>query len=166
MSSPSLFILKHLPSKTYYGTRRSFRKRGPHDALPVATKNVEIRPHYNIIGFERFQDAIIVADSIATYQTIHRKNPIDQAICLYPETQILVDAIENELWVTETNLNDLRKKMKNRNIGVKIVHEIKISDLGDLVVRFSELELDEQHTNYDFIDSLENNLNLQYDEDQ
>ena len=159
----SLFILRHLPSKTYYGTRRSLRNRRTTNTFPISAENVDIRPRYNIIGFERLQDAIMVADSIATYRTIHIKNPNDKVICLYPETQILVDSVEHDLWVTETNLTNLKKQLKNRNIAVRIVYEIQISDKGDLVVQFSELTFeDEQLTNYDFIDPLENNLLMEY----
>lgn len=165
--SSSIFILRHIPSKTYYGTRRSCRHRRTTNALkgiPASVDHVDIRPHYNLIGFERFQDALMVADSIATHRTIHMRNPNDKAICLYPDTQIHVDAVEHDLWVTETKLTELKKMTKNRNIGLRIVYEINISDKGDLVVQFNELELkNERHTNYDFIDTLEHNFDLRYD---
>ena len=161
MSSPSLFILLHLPSKTYYGIRRNYRYHRNTNTLPLSTDNVYIRPVYNIVGFERFQDAIIVADSIATHRIVHRKNPNEHVICLYPESQILVDAVEHDLWVTETKLSNLKRMTKNRNIGVQIVYDIKTSDKGDLVVQFKELDFEnDRYTNYDFIDTLEKNLDL------
>lgn len=161
----SLYVLRHLPTNTYYGTRRSLRQDAS-DISPKSYSGVHIRPSYNVVGFERFTDAIMVADSIATHRSVYDRNPDDMTTCVYREHNILVDAIDHDLWVTEVKKNDMIERLMKYNLGFRIVHDINVSDKGNINIEFKELSLkDDKLTNYDFIDILENNLHITWEDD-
>ena len=155
---PSLYVLRHIPTNTYYGTRRR-SIRSTYDVLPKSYSDVHIRPLYNIVGFKKFKDALMVVDSIATHRSVYYENPKDRTICIYNDNHFLVDGIEHDLRVLEVKMTEIVQKTRRYNLGLRIINDIDVSDKGDINVKFKELSLDDDNrTNFDFIDSLESNL--------
>lgn len=164
-----MYLLLHIPTNTYYGIRRRFKEK--HSSS--STNNVSlVTPRYNIIGFERFGDAHQVANSIAAHQSVYNKSPNERRICLYSDAQWLVNAVEKDLWVTEVNFIDFLQYVLCFNLGLSVVHNISPPDdiTGIIPVKMREYMRDidcgsDKHSNFDFVDTLEHNLELPFEDD-
>jgi hypothetical protein len=168
MSSSPLFLLLHIPTNTYYGTRSGLRRWGGRSGnthqRPMSIRGTTMRPRYNIVGFERFADANHVANSVATYRSVYCENPSERGICLYTDGHLLIHAIEHDLWITEVERNDFLERSRHFNLGLSIVHEISPPDItGNITVHIREYTPEsDRHSNFDFVDSLEYVLDLPF----
>ena len=86
--SDSIYLLRHLSTNTYYGIKKHNNHNKHQNFVSTSTFDSDsvsqpsqvspMFPKYNVVGFKKFTDAVVVADSIATYRTLHsNKNPDD-----------------------------------------------------------------------------------------
>lgn len=150
----SVYVIRHLPTKTYYGIYQSPSK--------------SMYPHHSnhkrqsIVCFQKFSHALKVGDSISTYMNIYNDNPSMDKLCVFSDKSIINDALETDLFIAQVDVNEFIKETRTRNLGMFIIEDI-VETTDKIVVDGKELvysTFEHLSNSTDFQSILESDLNL------
>jgi hypothetical protein len=105
-----MYLLRHLESARYYALTDD------------SGKNIR----HKIVCFERYEDAIRVGDSIATYK--HKNNrhlPISNKVYLISKNEVTRDAFHEDIFVDLHEMDsDFIKKIVKHNIALMYINRV------------------------------------------
>jgi hypothetical protein len=122
-----MYLLRHLDSSRYY-------------AVTNDSKNLL---RHKIVCFERYEDAIRVGNSIATYK--HKNNrhmPISNKVYLIPKEYVSRDAFHEDIFVDHHEMDgDFMRKVVEHNIAIMYINHVSESGIihSQSIEQYSEV---------------------------
>jgi hypothetical protein len=106
-----MFVLRHLPTQTYYGIRECEGAR------------------FKILAFTKYEHADQIGKSLATFHHVHNKNPPIETICYMPPHFRIRDGLDSDIWIASVN-NENLNHFNQYNLDVMIINDIMDHNKG------------------------------------